>query len=238
MKNRRNYYRILHVQVDAPEAIIRASYRTLMQKLKVHPDLGGDEWNATLLNEAYAVLSNAERRAAYDKTITRDTKAPRQEPSQTTRARSGNPGHSPPARIRCPFCGTLVPAYSTRSPAGDCPGCTGPLQQAAHLHLEAACQRAVARVPRNAPLEFFTVENRRQGCAAILQDLSTNGLQFLSRHQLHKQQIIRIDCDVLSATARVTHSRRHSDRDCYLTGVQFLTLRFHASQGTFVSEKA
>jgi hypothetical protein len=39
-QNRRNYYRILHVQPDAPMEVIRASYRTLMQKLRFHPDLG------------------------------------------------------------------------------------------------------------------------------------------------------------------------------------------------------
>lgn len=34
MMNRRNYYRILQVQPDAPPEIIRASYRTLMKELK------------------------------------------------------------------------------------------------------------------------------------------------------------------------------------------------------------
>ena len=68
MKNRRNYYRILHIQPDAPADIIKASYRTQMQKLKMHPDLGGDEWDASILNEAYRVLSHPEKRAAYDRT--------------------------------------------------------------------------------------------------------------------------------------------------------------------------
>ena len=67
MENRRNYYRILHIQPDAPVAIIKASYRTQMQKLRMHPDLGGDEWNASLLNEAYQVLSDPGRRRTYDK---------------------------------------------------------------------------------------------------------------------------------------------------------------------------
>ena len=64
MENRRNLYRILHVQPDAPEEIIRSSYRTLMTKLRRHPDLGGDHFTATLINEAYAVLSDPEKRAA------------------------------------------------------------------------------------------------------------------------------------------------------------------------------
>ena len=65
MRNRRNYYRILQVQPDAPVEIIRASYRTLMLELKRHPDLGGSNSDASVLNEAYEVLANPERRAAY-----------------------------------------------------------------------------------------------------------------------------------------------------------------------------
>ena len=66
MHNKRNYYRILHVQCDAPTAVIKASYRAIMQKLCAHPDLGGEQWNASLINEARNVLLNPERRAAYD----------------------------------------------------------------------------------------------------------------------------------------------------------------------------
>ena len=63
---RRNYYRILNVQPDAPLDIIRNNYRTLLQKLRLHPDLGGKNWNASIINEAYHVLRNPEKRAAYD----------------------------------------------------------------------------------------------------------------------------------------------------------------------------
>ena len=66
MKNKRNYYRILHVQPDAPVEIIQSSYLTLMQKLKAHPDLGGEEWNATIINQAYQVLKDNEKRKDYD----------------------------------------------------------------------------------------------------------------------------------------------------------------------------
>ncbi|MEE9335632.1 MAG: DnaJ domain-containing protein [Granulosicoccaceae bacterium] len=66
MHNKRNYYRILHVQFDAPPAVIKASYRTIMQKLRAHPDLGGEEWNAGLINEARNVLLDPILRADYD----------------------------------------------------------------------------------------------------------------------------------------------------------------------------
>lgn len=65
-QNKRNYYRVLFVQPDAPMEIIQASYRTIMQKLKAHPDLGGDTWSAKVINEAYETLSNHDKRVRYD----------------------------------------------------------------------------------------------------------------------------------------------------------------------------
>jgi curved DNA-binding protein CbpA len=58
---------VLLVHPDAPLEIIRSSYRTLMQSLRVHPDLGGDTRQAALVNEAYAVLIDPARRAEYDR---------------------------------------------------------------------------------------------------------------------------------------------------------------------------
>ena len=69
MKSRRNYYRLLRVQPDASLEIIKCCYRTLMQKLQHHPDLGGDEWNARHINMAYAVLRDAKKRARYDREL-------------------------------------------------------------------------------------------------------------------------------------------------------------------------
>jgi len=69
MKSRRNYYRLLRVQPDASLEIIKQCYRTLMQKLHHHPDLGGDEWNASHINMAYATLRDPKKRAAYDQIL-------------------------------------------------------------------------------------------------------------------------------------------------------------------------
>ena len=68
-EERRNYYRTLNVQPDASLEIIKNNYRTLLQKLKMHPDLGGKNWNATIINEAYNTLRDPLKRAAYDKTL-------------------------------------------------------------------------------------------------------------------------------------------------------------------------
>ena len=54
--NRRNYYRILHVQSDAPLEIIRASYRAMMGPLKMHPDMGGNHEVAALIKDRKSVV--------------------------------------------------------------------------------------------------------------------------------------------------------------------------------------
>ncbi len=66
MDNRRNFYRVLHVQPDAANKVIQQSYRSLMQKMRLHPDLGGDNHHAAIINQAYATLRNPKVRAAYD----------------------------------------------------------------------------------------------------------------------------------------------------------------------------
>jgi curved DNA-binding protein CbpA len=79
----KDYYRILDVQQGADEAVIRAAYKVLAQKY--HPDkwVGNQEdANARMsdINEAYAVLSDPEKRSKYD--------LGRKEPNQNTRPQS------------------------------------------------------------------------------------------------------------------------------------------------------
>lgn len=69
MDERRNLYRLLHLQPDAPLELVRENYRTLMTKLARHPDLGGDHWNAASLGAAYTTLKDPKKRAAYDRDL-------------------------------------------------------------------------------------------------------------------------------------------------------------------------
>lgn len=59
-------YQLLHVAADAPEPVIKASYRAMMQKLRHHPDLGGDAEKAQQLNLAMQTLCDPEKRSRYD----------------------------------------------------------------------------------------------------------------------------------------------------------------------------
>lgn len=65
-----NYYEILGVPRDATPEEIRKAYISLVRRL--HPDrnrLPGETELFLEVQKAYEVLSNAERRAAYDATL-------------------------------------------------------------------------------------------------------------------------------------------------------------------------
>lgn len=62
-----NYYKILQINPGADASTIKSAYRTLMFKQRCHPDLGGSEDEARLINEAYDTLSDPEKRNEYNK---------------------------------------------------------------------------------------------------------------------------------------------------------------------------
>jgi DnaJ-class molecular chaperone len=62
-----DYYEVLQVHPRASQDMVKKAYRTLMGEMGAHPDLGGDEERAKLINEAYTVLGDADLRGAYDR---------------------------------------------------------------------------------------------------------------------------------------------------------------------------
>ena len=166
MHNRRNYYRILQVQPGAPVEIIRASYRTLMQRLKAHPDLGGDHGNAALINEAYAVLTDPAKRAEYDREFqarVEDTRTAAGQASAESVAESS--GH-------CLFCGAQHRSSPTAKVNAVCATCGSPLHRATLKRLTAAGRRAIERLPRRHSLTLYTSWPQPQGIAGESRDVS------------------------------------------------------------------
>lgn len=231
MENRRNLYRILHVQPDAPEEIIQSSYRTLMMKLRRHPDLGGDHYTATLINEAYAVLSDPARRAAYDEawqSVAPNLKAAPEPATVVTPAQS-------PA---CPFCGAAhgfaVRIHSTAT----CTTCNAPLAPAVRERLDAG-QRAVRRVPRRIGLNYFTGWPGQGPFPGETRDLSLHGLLFVANSALPVTKVIKVDCEVLVALARVVACNDNDQRDWrWLIHAEYVTVRFRRSRGGFFATRA
>jgi curved DNA-binding protein CbpA len=247
MNNRRNYYRILHVQADAPLEIIKSSYRTLMLKLNRHPDRGGDHWNASVINEAYSVLSDPIKRARYDRafrhmatgrTSCKDTAGRR--PENKTRGASRAQGRADTAsKGRCVFCMTSYPLASRNELLAECPVCRSPLYEARRLQNRESSKRGIARIKRHGNIFFYTGWPQKRACRGKMHDLSPQGLQFITKKALSENHIIKIDSDTLQATAKVACCIPQTDAAGrhYRIGAEFITLRFNHSRGTFVSEE-
>jgi hypothetical protein len=219
MSDSSDYYRLLHVDPDAPVEIIRSSYRTLMQRLKKHPDLGGDHKQAALINQAYAVLTDPARRAEYDRGRVR--------PAFAARSSRGD---------RCPFCSAPQPVSRAPEPDDRCATCGSPRYPAESLRHAAAGERLMERMPREFAVTCYTHWPQSPGHDAVSRDLSLNGMQIAAGFAIEEDRLVKIDSLPCQALARVAWCTAHDGE--WLIGLEFVTLSFHRTRGSFVSTEA
>src|SRR5690625_1309720 len=103
------HYEALGVNKDATRAEITSAFRTQMRAL--HADAGGDDELAKQVSAAYNVLSNAAKRAAYDRTLdqhqpSRPGPGPQPHPKRASSSSAG------PARDRVFTAQQDGPAFS------------------------------------------------------------------------------------------------------------------------------
>ncbi|MBN1568099.1 MAG: J domain-containing protein [Acidobacteria bacterium] len=226
MKNRRNYYRILQVQPDAPTEIIRASYRTLMRELKKHPDLGGSTWDAEVLNEAYETLSDPERRAAYDEDLfLRYTK------------QTGAYGKQPITPVFCPIC--KRPLSRKAKPGELCATCQTPLQSEDPPSAGQSRSRSIARIKKSEQIRYYSAWPGKPEQGRMI-DFSPKGMRFICEEKLAAQTVLKISSSLFEASGTVTNSSEeiYDGKKCYAVGICFLAVRFEDSRGTFFSTSA
>ncbi|MBY0491873.1 MAG: J domain-containing protein [Gemmatimonadaceae bacterium] len=231
--NRRNYYRVLHVQPDAPAEVVRAAYRALM--VKHHPDQGGDHDQAVLLNEAWAVLGDPVRRAAYDEKRARAGHKPRTGAEARGSAapppppRRDTPPASAPNVRTCPFCGGGNPVSELA-----CLRCEVPLTRvrpAAPTAGPSGDDRR--RLPRVSRADWGTMKLQWQGDAIDirLRNLSLEGVSFFSGAPLVPRSRIRLTAAAFDAVVDVIRCERSGN--IYVAQGAFVTVRF-AAKGGFV----
>lgn len=227
----RDYYRILHVQPDAPLEVIRSSYRTLMQRMRAHPDLGGDNRRAAALNEAWSVLRHPEKRASYD--------AARSATSAANASRRRSRQEPRPAEA-CLFCGAARSHFGVPESGERCGECASPLAPADRSRLETQGQRAIARIRRSQPIRFLATWPQHLPMTGRMQDVSLHGLKFVTGQALSAGQIIRLDSDLCRAVARVVAAQPSVDSGGrqWLVRAEFLTLDLERTVGAFVCETA
>jgi len=226
MKNRRNYYRILQVQPDAPAEVIRASYRTLMRELKQHPDLGGSTLEASILNQAYEVLGNPERRAQYDRALF----------AEYTR-RPESQDKKPLTTVFCHFCRKPL----AREPqAGDrCRACESVLQSKKPAEVRSEYQRSIPRMKREDSISYFSTWPGRAQKARMV-DFSPRGMRFLCSERLVPRTTLKISSPFFDASGAVTNvqERAVEGKKLYAVGVVFIAISFQQPRGTFLSTSA
>tara|TARA_R110000823_G_scaffold47903_15_gene121903 strand:+ start:16729 stop:17421 length:693 start_codon:yes stop_codon:yes gene_type:complete len=230
MKNRRNYYRILNVQPDAPSEVIRSSYRTMMQRMGMHPDLGGDQHTAAILNEAYATLMNAANRSAYDK-MNREAEwaVHTRDSSCAEEAADLNP-------LQCTFCAYRFPAAQWEPAPSACANCRSPLTPPQAMQGEGADRRAIMRQPRSLELYFYTHWPQPDACSGRATDVSPAGMRFQCATSLADGQLVKIESSLLSAIARIRSSERRDQ--LWEVGAQFVSVGFARARGSFVEYRA
>ena len=234
MENRRNYYRILQVQPGAPVEIIRASYRTLMQRLKAHPDLGGDHGNAALINEAYAVLTDPVKRAQYDHEVEARMRNARSEGAP------GAPGAKDDVPGECLFCGAPHRSRPNLHANAACASCGSPLHRATLKRIAADGQRAINRLPRHHALLLFTSWPQARGFPGESRDVSPNGISFVTAELIPPHAVVKLDSEFCRAVIQVTNMRVEDDGadGRWLVGAEFLSVIFPRPRGGFLSAEA
>jgi curved DNA-binding protein CbpA len=227
--NRRSYYRILHVERDAPVEVIRSSYRTLMQRLRMHPDLGGDAAQAALLNEAYAILTDVRRRAAYDESL-------RQREIEAAAAMAGAGSRPAEHAAVCFFCEHPHELGGRTQHQDDCVRCASPLHPVLQVTWEPADQRGVRRIPRRHRLLFYS-DWPQSPSTGRSRDISLSGMLFATRELISPGAVLKIESEACKAVARVSNCRetRGFLRSECLIGVEFISVRFANTRGGFVS---
>jgi curved DNA-binding protein CbpA len=167
MLNRRNHYRLLQVQPEAPVEVIRCSFRALMRECRQHPDLGGNSQHAAELIEAYKTLVNPKRRDVYDRQLNsagprmRSESKPAETPAASPEPASPKPKSEEPesrrrafermGRIATVLYGTGIhpSAYGEMidfSPEGMLMRCQENLSVNSTIHITSPILHAVARI--------------------------------------------------------------------------------------------
>ncbi|MCF6252490.1 MAG: DnaJ domain-containing protein [Methylococcaceae bacterium] len=225
--NRRNYYRVLHIQPDAPQAIISSSYKILVKKKTV---------STKLTKEAFSVLSAPHKRKQYDQVLMGNqhvdyVKFNTSTPFSANEFVNKRSSHYQTLTTYfCSFCNTSQSHSQMKNIDSLCIECSSPL----HLSKEYS----------SLPRRFFSRTNLITSISiysywpgiettATLSDLSPTGLRFTTDQNLNKNEIIKIDANQFKAVGQVKHFK--SAGSIFIIGAQFLTIQFNTQKGIFMS---
>ncbi|UJP04988.1 MAG: J domain-containing protein [Nitrosomonas sp.] len=238
-RNRRNYYRVLQVQPDAPDAAITASYRILKKDQRQ---------DGLLLDEAYRVLSSPAKRKSYDVLFacaaTRVTQKKQQSATDCTDVAISTQRAVTTRAVDkyqvihlkyCLFCNTSYVPKTGLYQHETCLECASPLHEIAHENFDSS-RRMLKRIPINSGFMFylFWPDKPYQG---VIQDISPVGIRFaFADTMLTAKDIIKIDASNFQAVAEITYT--HYGESGVSAGTRFITVKFNQQRGNFISAHA
>ena len=119
-----------------------------------------------------------------------------------------------------------------------CTTCSSPLCPADNRRLELTGQRAVARINKSQEITFYTHWPQAAGFTGRTEDISLNGMRFVTQASVVEGQHIKIVSDIAESIAQVSNLTTVGDgaNVTHVVGVSFVTLRFRQSTGAFVAE--
>ena len=262
-----DFYELLHVQPSAPAAVIKASYRTMLQKLNHHPDRGGDVAFAQLLNRAAETLCKPDTRELYDSLRMQYLAEHRHNAAGATADDGatgfswGEPGGSPgtandvhreeamaartslPAKAHCQFC--LTPStVGSRTPANGynrmsrCSGCNGASTPIEQLPRASNDElRQMHRQNHSSVARLWTEWPAKGIQQSKLTDFSPMGCALTNPRQLATEQVVMIETALFNAICQVRYCHRADAQTCNI-GLSFLTLDMQAAPGSLLEATA
>ena len=236
--NRRQYARVLQLQLDAEHALIKTAHNWAISA-------GATDTHAALVERAYRLLDHRETRDRYTTLLTTlshtDALAALQvEAAEWAKANEHEHNTEHPDGTQCdhsgcPFC-DLTPLRATLTPEPVCARCFSPLSEPPNTHsLMTNARRQVPRVNKadEVVIRAGWPASRHRG---YLVDASPHGVSFLTASKLDLHRVVRVEGAGLVAVLELLHSSNGTRINRY--GGRFLSAAFDQPQGTFFNKTA
>lgn len=223
--NKRHYYRVLHIQSDAPAAIISTSYQMLLKKQGAPVEL---------IEEAYSVLSDPRKRLQYDRLLKQGKHIHIKRSAAKKKYYAGESSpYRPLITHYCYFCKTPQNIGAIEYVDDFCIECSSPLYST--VKQSSSPHRFFSRVELNTAIAYHTFWPSHQ-MEGILTNLSPTGLCFRAKHRFNENQVIKMGSDKFNAVGEVRHQK--TSKSFNMIGIEFIVIKFNTENGAFISASA